>query len=219
MAFARMCNRLSIGGGVLLMSGAICFAWWSDKESHLSTNPGTSFNKQDKTDTHQIFLRSLLRLISVLFGLIGGLLLLFGLLWSAKLNRQMSSECIHQNRTTSYINITERRAKYRHSGPDHLQAPLYDEALDSRSMMMVQSNNLLIPVAPKDSNLPPSYETLANLSRVQLLPCRPSLSDSAIAQKELTQTWQKEESMPDSLSSSTNITPPPSYENLHLHVC
>ncbi|XP_072130734.1 uncharacterized protein [Mobula birostris] len=212
MACTRLRSRLSIGGGVLLTSAAVCFAWWSDNK----TCP-----EKVETIIDQTSLSPLLRLLSFLFCLIGGFLLLFGFLWSVKLNRQMSSGYRQWNRTTSYPNTTEQRANYRHSDPNNLQAPLYSpycEGLNCTSVMMMPTNSLLIPLASEEPALPPSYEMLTDTSRIQLLPCTHSSSNSTLSQTEQIQTLQKEELRPGSLTSATNSIPPPSYNNIHLHV-
>ncbi|XP_067892482.1 transmembrane protein 61-like [Heterodontus francisci] len=218
MAYTRMRNRVTIGGAVLLMSGAICFAWWSDEQPDPTKSPATSSNEEVIAAIQQTSLNPLLRSVSVLFCMIGGFLLFFGLLWSAKVNRQMSRGYRRWNRTTVYFNTMERRAKYRHSGPDNFRVPSYNEALNCRPVMMVPSSNLLIPLPPKDPDLPPSYEMLSDVSRVRLTPCKRSLSDSALSQRAPTQILQQEELGPGSMTSTTYTTPPPSYENLRMHI-
>ncbi|XP_055497568.1 transmembrane protein 61-like [Leucoraja erinacea] len=212
MAYTHKRNKLTIGGGVLLMSGAICFAWWSEKEPHPTISPETSINEHAESNIPPSTLCLFLRLISVLFCLIGGFLLFSGLLLSGKFNRQMSRRDRQINRPTSFDNSMEWRAMYLH------RASLYNQALDSRSVMVMPSNSRLIPVAPKDLDLPPSYEMVSEIGRVQLLPCTHTLSDSALPQREPTQTVQKEERWSGSRTSDTNNTPPPSYNNLDLHV-
>ncbi|XP_078264065.1 uncharacterized protein LOC144598058 [Rhinoraja longicauda] len=211
MAFIHKRNKLTIGGGVLLMSGAICFAWWSNKEPHPTISPETSLNEHAETYIQPSTLCLFLRLISVLLCLIGGFLLFSGLLLSGKWNRQMSRGDTRINRPTSFDHTMEWRAMYVH------RASLYNQALNSRSVMVMPSDNLLIPVAPKNRDLPPSYEMVSDISRVQLLPCTRTLSDSALPQREPTQTVQ-EEHWSGSRTSDANITPPPSYNNLDLHV-
>ncbi|XP_059839559.1 transmembrane protein 61-like [Hypanus sabinus] len=221
MACTRLRSRLSIGGGVLLMSAAVCFAWWSDNKTALATSPGISVNEKADTIIHQTSLSPLLRLLSFMFCLIGGFLPLFGFLWFVKVNRQMSSGYRQWNRSTSYPNTMEQRANYRHSDPNNLQACLYSplcEELNCTSVMMMPTNSLLIPVASEDPALPPSYEKLTGTGRIQLLPCSHVPSNSALPQREQIQTLQKEELRPGSLTSAANSIPPPSYNNIHLHV-
>ncbi|GCC27108.1 transmembrane protein 61-like [Chiloscyllium punctatum] len=218
MAYTHMRNRVTIGGAMLLMSGAICFAWWSDEQPDPTQSPEPSSNEEVVAAIQQTSLNPLLRSISVLFCLIGGFLLFFGLLWSAKVNRQMSRGYRHWNRTTVYFNTTEWRAKYRQSSPDNFQVPSYNEALNCRPVVMVPSSNLLIPLPPRDPDLPPSYEILTDVGRVRLTPCRRSLSDSALSQRVPTQILHQEELGSGSLTSATYTTPPPSYENLRMQI-
>ncbi|XP_038649978.1 transmembrane protein 61-like [Scyliorhinus canicula] len=217
MAYTRIRNRVTIGGAVLLMSGAICFVWWNDEQPDPTKSPTTSSDEEVVAAIQQTSLNPLLRSISVLFCLIGGFLLFFGLLWSAKVNRQMSRGYRHWSRATVYFNTMEWRAKYRHS-PDNFRVPSYNEALNCRPVVMVPSSNLLIPLPPRDPDLPPSYEMLTDIGRVRLAPCKRSLSDSALSQRVPTQILYQEEFGPGSLTSATYTTPPPSYENLRLHI-
>ncbi|XP_078075547.1 transmembrane protein 61-like [Mustelus asterias] len=218
MAYARMRNRVTIGGAVLLVSGAICFVWWNDEKPDSTESPTAPPDEDVVAAIQQTSLNPLLRSISVLFCLIGGFLLFFGLLWSAKVNRQMSRGYRHWSRTTVYFNTMEWRAKYRHSSPDNFRVPSYNEALSCRPVVMVPSSNLLIPLPPRDPDLPPSYEMLTNVGRVRLAPCKRSLSDSALSQRAPTQILHQEGMVAGSLTSATYSTPPPSYENLRMHI-
>ncbi|XP_007898024.2 transmembrane protein 61 [Callorhinchus milii] len=212
MAYDHMSNRFIIGGVVLLVSGSVCFAWWSDDQLQPTKVPATSPNPEMVAAPQRASSNPLLKSISILFCLIGAVLLFFGLLRTMKVNRQMSRGYRDWNRIRLYSNALEWRAKYRPSGPDNLRVPSYIEALNSRPEVMVVSSNPQRSQQSKDPELPPSYETLMGITRVRLSPCRRCMPDGDLSQTAVAQIVLQQEERPSSL---TYTTPPPSYENLH----
>lgn len=73
----RYCMMVS--GTVVLVAGTLCFAWWSEGDAQAQPAPHTGHLAPGTPSP-------LLRPVSFFFCGSGGLLLLFGLLWSVKAN-------------------------------------------------------------------------------------------------------------------------------------
>uniref|UniRef100_A0A4W3HQW9 Transmembrane protein 61 n=1 Tax=Callorhinchus milii TaxID=7868 RepID=A0A4W3HQW9_CALMI len=175
MAYDHMSNRFIIGGVVLLVSGSVCFAWWSDDQPQPTKVPATSPNPEMVAAPQRASSNPLLKSISILFCLIGAVLLFFGLLRTMKVN----------------------------SGPDNLRVPSYIEALNSRPEVMVVSSNPQRSQQSKDPELPPSYETLMGITRVRLSPCRRCMPDGDLSQTAVAQIVLQQEERPSSLTYTT----------------
>lgn len=93
MAAASFRHGLTIAGAVLLVTGTLCFAWWSDGE----VGSGTGARLLPPREAEAVPSSSssspsaLLRSVSFFCCGIGGILLIFGLLWSVKANARLVS--------------------------------------------------------------------------------------------------------------------------------
>lgn len=87
MATSSLRHGMTITGALLLVTGTLCFAWWSDGE--MGATPSNDANvvlhgeAEPVTSSSSSSSNAVLRSISFFCCGIGGLLLLFGLLWSA----------------------------------------------------------------------------------------------------------------------------------------
>ncbi|KFQ75674.1 Transmembrane protein 61, partial [Phoenicopterus ruber ruber] len=74
---------MTITGAVLLVTGTLCFAWWSDGEVGSPAGNGAHLLPPREAEAVPSSSSSaLLRSVSFFCCGIGGILLLFGLLWS-----------------------------------------------------------------------------------------------------------------------------------------
>jgi len=92
MAAASFRYGVTITGAVLLVTGTLCFAWWSDSE--VGTSAGSRAHLLPPREAEAVPSSSsgaLLRSVSFFCCGIGGILLLFGLLWSVKANTRVVS--------------------------------------------------------------------------------------------------------------------------------
>ncbi|XP_010118422.1 PREDICTED: transmembrane protein 61, partial [Chlamydotis macqueenii] len=92
MAAASFRYGVTITGALLLVTGTLCFAWWSDGE--VGTSAGTGARLLPPRGAEAVPSSSsnaLLRSVSFFCCGIGGILLLFGLLWSVKANARVVS--------------------------------------------------------------------------------------------------------------------------------
>lgn len=86
MEIASLRHGVTIAGAILLVTGTLCFAWWSDGEMGAtapSSDPKVTPQGETELMTRASSSSPVLRSISFFCCGIGGLLLLFGLLWSA----------------------------------------------------------------------------------------------------------------------------------------
>uniref|UniRef100_A0A8C0EU10 Transmembrane protein 61 n=1 Tax=Bubo bubo TaxID=30461 RepID=A0A8C0EU10_BUBBB len=92
MAAASFRYGMTITGAVLLVTGTLCFAWWSDGEVGSPAGSGTRLLPPREAEAVPSSSSSaLLRSVSFFCCGIGGILLLFGLLWSVKANARVVS--------------------------------------------------------------------------------------------------------------------------------
>uniref|UniRef100_A0A8C0IV38 Transmembrane protein 61 n=1 Tax=Chelonoidis abingdonii TaxID=106734 RepID=A0A8C0IV38_CHEAB len=79
---------VTITGAILLVTGTLCFAWWSDGEVGPTSNNDAMAvpHGEAKVVPNSSSSNALLRSVSFFCCGIGGFLLLFGLLWSVKAN-------------------------------------------------------------------------------------------------------------------------------------
>uniref|UniRef100_A0A8D2QB19 Transmembrane protein 61 n=1 Tax=Zonotrichia albicollis TaxID=44394 RepID=A0A8D2QB19_ZONAL len=83
---------LTIAGAVLLVTGTLCFAWWSDGE--VGSAGGARLpppRDAEAVPSSSSSSSALLRSVSFFCCGIGGILLIFGLLWSVKANARVVS--------------------------------------------------------------------------------------------------------------------------------
>lgn len=93
MAAASFRYGLTITGAVLLVTGTLCFAWWSDGE--VGSGSGARLLPPREAEavpsSSSSSSSALLRSVSFFCCGIGGILLIFGLLWSVKANARVVS--------------------------------------------------------------------------------------------------------------------------------
>lgn len=94
MAAASFRYGVTILGAVLLVTGTLCFAWWSDGEVEptSSNDPQVVPHGEAEVVPSSSSSNALLRSVSFFCCGIGGILLLFGLLWSVKANARVVSQ-------------------------------------------------------------------------------------------------------------------------------
>uniref|UniRef100_A0A8C3XZY6 Transmembrane protein 61 n=1 Tax=Catharus ustulatus TaxID=91951 RepID=A0A8C3XZY6_CATUS len=91
MAAASFRYGLTITGAVLLVTGTLCFAWWSDGEVGSSSGARLLPPREAEAVPSSSSSSALLRSVSFFCCGIGGILLIFGLLWSVKANARVVS--------------------------------------------------------------------------------------------------------------------------------
>lgn len=93
MAAASFRYGMTITGAVLLVTGTLCFAWWSDGEVGSPAGSGARLlpPREAEAVPSSSSSSALLRSVSFFCCGIGGILLLFGLLWSVKANARVVS--------------------------------------------------------------------------------------------------------------------------------
>ncbi|KAJ7332677.1 hypothetical protein JRQ81_014857 [Phrynocephalus forsythii] len=133
MVTASLRHGVTIIGAILLVTGTLCFAWWSDGEmvattstssdlkvlSHEEAEPGASSSSSN----------AVLRSISFFCCGIGGLLLLFGLFWSASAGIVSRQYHYHFPRDLHYSTV-EPLEKRTSSIWEASAIPTYEEALN-----------------------------------------------------------------------------------------
>ncbi|KFR09485.1 Transmembrane protein 61, partial [Opisthocomus hoazin] len=126
---------VTITGAVLLVTGTLCFAWWSDSEVGTSAGSGAHLLPPREAEAVPSSPSSgaLLRSVSFFCCGIGGILLLFGLLWSVKANTRVVSRRYqyHFPRDLQYFSA-EPPEKWNRSTWDSSAIPTYEEALTCR---------------------------------------------------------------------------------------
>lgn len=87
MVTASLRHGVTIIGAILLVTGTLCFAWWSDSEMVATTSSSSDLkvlpHEETEPGASSSSSNAVLRSISFFCCGIGGLLLLVGLLWSA----------------------------------------------------------------------------------------------------------------------------------------
>uniref|UniRef100_A0A8B9FFS0 Transmembrane protein 61 n=1 Tax=Amazona collaria TaxID=241587 RepID=A0A8B9FFS0_9PSIT len=209
MAAASFRYGMTITGAVLLVTGTLCFAWWSDGE--VGSSASTSAHLLPPREAEAVPSSSssaLLRSISFFCCGIGGILLLFGLLWSVKANARVVSRRYqyHFPRDLQYF-TAEPPEKWNCSSWDASAIPTYEEALTCRPAHDTAA--YIPPPGRKEEELtPPLYHYLEEDEGWQ---CgrRRSSSDSALFR--LSPSWMEIQD-----PGEPQATPPPSYENISV---
>ncbi|XP_041277764.1 transmembrane protein 61 [Onychostruthus taczanowskii] len=209
MAAASFRYGLTITGAVLLVTGTLCFAWWSDGEvgsgSGARLLPPRGAEAVPSSSSSSSSSSALLRSVSFFCCGIGGILLIFGLLWSVKANARVVSRRYqyHFPRDLQYF-TAEPPEKWNCSPWDSSAIPTYEEALSCRPAHAAPA--YVQPPGTKEELTPPLYRYLERDESWQG-GRRRSSSDSALfrpgpARLEPGQPPEPQE------------TPPPSYENI-----
>ncbi|XP_069088713.1 transmembrane protein 61 isoform X2 [Pleurodeles waltl] len=210
-------HGVTITGTVLLVTGTLCFAWWSDGETALLAS-NTSRAEPEMggllvTPASHTSSNSLLRSVSFFCCGVGGLLLLFGLLWSVKENSRTVRQRYqyHLPQELHYISRELSEKLTNSAGPNTI--PSYEEAT---SCSLAENPQRFPPNHFVNSeNFPPLYETLTGND------WRPgyhkrSLSDSAL----LRNLHHCPHQQLDHRGAHPGMidTPPPSYEKINDHM-
>nr|XP_060629554.1 transmembrane protein 61 [Anolis sagrei ordinatus]XP_060629555.1 transmembrane protein 61 [Anolis sagrei ordinatus]XP_060629556.1 transmembrane protein 61 [Anolis sagrei ordinatus] len=208
MVTASLRHGMTIAGAILLVTGTLCFAWWSDGEMEAAASsndlkvlplgeaePGTSSSSSN----------SMLRSISFFCCGIGGLLLLFGLLWSANAGIVSRHYQYHFSRDLHYSTVKPLE-KQTCSTWEASTVPTYEEALNcqpaenalryTESLISKESSSSLYQVVDENSTWHGSH--------------RHSSSDSILFQNIL----PRQESGSWDEAGVVCDTPPPSYESI-----
>ncbi|KAH0618575.1 hypothetical protein JD844_017923 [Phrynosoma platyrhinos] len=132
MVTASLRHGVTITGAILLVTGTLCFAWWSDGE--MGATASTDDLKvlphgEGEPGTNSTSSNAMLRSISFFCCGIGGLLLLFGLLWSANAGIVSRHYQYHFSRDLLYSTV-ESLEKQTCSTWEASTVPTYEEALN-----------------------------------------------------------------------------------------
>lgn len=211
-------HGVTITGTVLLVTGTLCFAWWSDGETALLAS-NTSRAEPERegvpvTPAAHTSSNALLRSVSFFCCGFGGLLLLFGLLWSVKENSRTVRQRYqyHLPRELHYIS-RELSEKLANSNDGTNTIPSYEEAT---SCSRAENAQLFPPNHFVNlENFPPLYETLTGNDWHPGSHKR-SLSDSALLRN--LHHWPHQQLDHRDDHTGMIVTPPPSYEKINDHV-
>nr|XP_014119344.1 transmembrane protein 61 isoform X2 [Zonotrichia albicollis] len=160
MAAASFRYGLTIAGAVLLVTGTLCFAWWSDGE--VGSAGGARLpppRDAEAVPSSSSSSSALLRSVSFFCCGIGGILLIFGLLWSVKANARVVSRRYqyHFPRDLQYF-TAEPAEKWNCSSWDSSAIPTYEEALTCRPAQAAPA--FVQPPGRKEEPTPPLYRYL-----------------------------------------------------------
>ncbi|XP_053103433.1 transmembrane protein 61 [Hemicordylus capensis] len=207
MVTASLRHGVTITGAILLVTGTLCFAWWSDGEMGVVTSSDAKIVTHGEAEpvTSSSSSNAVLRSISFFCCGIGGLLLLFGLLWSANAGIVSRRYQYHFSRDLHYSTV-EPLEKQTCSTWEASSIPTYEEALNCQpaenAPNYTQSHGV-------KENRPPFYQVVDENdtwhgSR------RRSSSDSILFRNVLPRlepgSWDE--------ASVVCDTPPPSYESV-----
>ncbi|XP_064311095.1 transmembrane protein 61 [Phalacrocorax carbo] len=208
MAAASFRYGMTITGAVLLVTGTLCFAWWSDGEVGTPASSGARLlPPQEAEAVPSSSSSALLRSVSFFCCGIGGILLLFGLLWSVKANARVVSRRYqyHFPRDLQYF-TAEPLEKWNCSTWDASAIPTYEEALTCRPAHSAPA--YVQPPRRKEELTPPLYRYLEEDDSWQG-GRRRSSSDSALFRP--SPSWLETQRL-----GELQATPPPSYENISI---
>ncbi|XP_048351906.1 transmembrane protein 61 [Sphaerodactylus townsendi] len=205
MATASLRHGVTIAGAILLVTGTLCFAWWSDGEMVATSSSDVIPRGEAEPVISSSSSNAVLRSISFLCCGIGGLLLLFGLLWSANAGIVSQRYQYHFSRDLHYFTV-EPLEKQICSTWETGSIPTYEEALNCQpaenALDCTQSHSM-------KENRPPLYQ-VADENDLRQGSCRRSSSDSALFRNILPRlesgSWDD--------ASTVCDTPPPSYESI-----
>nr|XP_056701322.1 transmembrane protein 61 [Euleptes europaea] len=207
MATASLRHGVTITGAILLVTGTLCFAWWSDGEigATSSSDPNVIPHGEAEPVTSSSSSNAVLRSISFFCCGIGGILLLFGLLWSANAGIVSRRYQYHFSRDLHYFTV-EPLEKQTCSTWEASSIPTYEEALNCQPAEnapdYIQSHSM------KENR--PSLYRVADENDLRYGSRRRSSSDSALFRNILPRleagSWDD--------ASIVCDTPPPSYESI-----
>ncbi|XP_077038666.1 transmembrane protein 61 isoform X2 [Agelaius phoeniceus] len=205
MAAASFRYGLTITGAVLLVTGTLCFAWWSDGEVGSASGARLLPPRDAEAVPSSSSSSALLRSVSFFCCGIGGILLIFGLLWSVKANARVVSRRYqyHFPRDLQYF-TAEPAEKWNCSSWDSSAIPTYEEALTCRPAHAAPA--FVQPPGRKEELTPPLYRYLEEDEGWQG-GRRRSSSDSALFRP--SPSW-----LDPAQPQEPQATPPPSYENI-----
>ncbi|XP_043855993.1 transmembrane protein 61 isoform X2 [Dromiciops gliroides] len=190
---------VTITGAVVLVIGTLCFAWWSDGDMEPSGSPrakaplpGKAAPLAGSPAPTAAPPSALLRSVSFFCCGVGGMLLLWGLLWSAKANVRAPPRCYHGRlpRDLSYF-TAEPVQKWRSSWSS-TSVPTYEMAMTCSP-----------PVPEEEENSPPPYSRADGTRPGRLTR---SVSDGALLVPPQPGMWGNQD--------TAWISPPPSYESI-----
>ncbi|XP_072505691.1 transmembrane protein 61, partial [Notamacropus eugenii] len=229
---------VTITGAVVLVTGTLCFAWWSDGDMGPSLSPGTKASLPGKaaplTGTPAPTTAppsALLRSVSFFCCGIGGMLLLWGLLWSAKANVQAAPR-YHPSRLPrdpSYFTAEpSQKWSYRrrlrmcaslriqseseictNESRDHVFMPIAPPSIGSWSSTSIPTYEMAVTCSPpvpeeeEEENEPPPYSRANGMRPVGLTR---SISDGALLVPLQPEMWGNQ--------GTAWVSPPPSYESI-----
>lgn len=213
MATSSLRHGMTITGALLLVTGTLCFAWWSDGE--MGATPSNDANvvlhgeAEPVTSSSSSSSNAVLRSISFFCCGIGGLLLLFGLLWSANAGIVSRRYQYHFSRDLHYSTV-EPLEKQTCSTWEASAIPTYEEALNCQPAENAPNN--IQSHSAKENGLP-LYQVVDE-NDIQHGSRRRSSSDSILFRNiqprlEPTSSWDE--------ASIVCNTPPPSYESISSH--
>ncbi|XP_020832579.1 transmembrane protein 61 isoform X1 [Phascolarctos cinereus] len=192
---------VTITGAVVLVTGTLCFAWWSDGDMEPSLNPGMKASLPGKAAPLAGTAApttappsALLRSVSFFCCGVGGMLLLWGLLWSAKANVRAAPRYYHSRlpRDLSYF-TAEPVQKWSYSSWSSTSVPTYEMAMTCS------------PPVPEEEEEdgPPPYGRANGGRPVGLTR---SISDGALLFPPQPEMWGDR--------GTAWVSPPPSYESI-----
>ncbi|XP_042321604.1 transmembrane protein 61 [Sceloporus undulatus] len=163
MVTASLRHGVTITGAILLVIGTLCFAWWSDGEMGVTASSSDLKvlpHGEAESGTSSTSSNAMLRSISFFCCGIGGLLLLFGLLWSANTGIVSRHYQYHFSRDLLYSTV-EPLEKQTCSTWEASNVPTYEEALNcqpagnapsyTESHILKESNSSLYQVVDESS--------------------------------------------------------------------
>ncbi|XP_044286401.1 transmembrane protein 61 [Varanus komodoensis] len=212
MMTAPLRHGVTITGAVLLVTGTLCFAWWSDGEmgaTSSSSDPKVMLHEEAEPVASSSS-NAVLRSISFFCCGIGGLLLLFGLLWSANAGIVSRHYQYHFSRDLHYSTVDPLEKETCSPVPTYEAStiPTYEEALSCQPA----ENALNYTQSHVSKENRPSLYQVVDESNTWHSGRRRSSSDSVLFQNILPRL----ESGPLDEASIVCDTPPPSYESISL---
>ncbi|XP_051043974.1 transmembrane protein 61 [Phodopus roborovskii] len=160
---------MTVSGTVVLVIGTLCFAWWSEDDAAVQPGSLPPTMEHPLPKISPIWLKS----VSLLCCSMGGLLLLFGLLWSIQESSKRSSqgELYQLSRDLYHLSVDSSEKNCR--PPKEAAIPTYEEAM----YCPLAEGPWPSPVQPEEDDLqcltpgdallgspslspPPSYESI-----------------------------------------------------------
>ncbi|XP_012970292.1 transmembrane protein 61 isoform X2 [Mesocricetus auratus] len=160
---------MTVSGTVILVTGTLCFAWWSEDDTPVQPGSLAPTVEHPLPKIPPIWLKS----VSLLCCSMGGLLLLFGLLWSIQESSKRSSQGELYQLSRDLYHLAVESSEKNCRPPKEAVIPTYEEAMycplaeGPRPSAMQPEEEDLQCHAPGDALLgspshspPPSYESI-----------------------------------------------------------